>query len=94
MFIHTTESCFVRFLCAVYTSIQYGDTALHVAAQEGKTEVVRLLTEAQALLDIQRTVSAISYHLSIQTCIMSSITSPPHSQVKANPTSFLIRHSV
>ena len=76
MFIHSTESCFVRFLCTVCTSIQYGDTALHVAAQEGKTEVVRLLTEAQALLNIQRTVSAISYHLSIQTCIMSSITSP------------------
>ena len=72
-------------------SIQYGDTALHVAAYYGKTEVVRLLTEAQALLNIQRTVSAISYHLSIQTCIMSSVTSPPHSQVKANPTSFHTR---
>ena len=37
-------------------SLQYGVTALHVAAQEGRADVVRLLTEAQALLNIQRTV--------------------------------------
>ena len=39
--------------------LQSGATALHMAAQEGKADVVRLLTEAGAQLDIQKTVCAI-----------------------------------
>ena len=35
---------------------QDGVTALHLAAQEGKVDVVRLLTEAQAQVDIQTEV--------------------------------------
>ena len=35
---------------------QDGWTALHLAAQEGKVDVVRLLTEAQALVNIQTQV--------------------------------------
>ena len=37
-------------------SPQDGWTALHMAAQEGKVDVVRLLTEAQALVNIQTKV--------------------------------------
>ena len=39
--------------------LQSGATALHMAAQEGKADVVRLLIEAGAQLDIQKTVCAI-----------------------------------
>ena len=39
--------------------LQDGATALHLAAQNGKANVVRLLIEAGAQLDIQRTVCAI-----------------------------------
>ena len=39
--------------------LQDGATALFMAAQEGKADVVRLLIEAGAQLDIQRTVCAI-----------------------------------
>ena len=35
---------------------QDGWTALHLAAQEGKVDVVRLLTEAQAQVNIQSEV--------------------------------------
>ena len=35
---------------------QYGETALHLAAQKGKVDVVRLLTEAGAQLNIQAEV--------------------------------------
>ena len=35
---------------------QNGWTALHLAAQEGKVDVVRLLTEAQAQVNIQAEV--------------------------------------
>ena len=45
-----------RFANSLSISLQDGATALHVAAQEGRADVVRLLTEAQALLNIQRTV--------------------------------------
>ena len=41
---------------------QDGWTALHLAAQEGKVDVVRLLTEAQAQMNIQTEVH-------IHTCI-------------------------
>ena len=36
---------------------QNGFTALHLAAQEGKVDVVRLLTEARAQLNIQTKVN-------------------------------------
>ena len=39
-----------------YFSPQNGGTALHLAAQEGKVDVVRLLTEAQAQINIQTEV--------------------------------------
>ena len=38
---------------------QTGCTALHLAAQEGKVDVVRLLTEAQAQINIQTEVQYI-----------------------------------
>ena len=41
---------------------QDGFTALHMAAQEGKVDVVRLLTEAQAQINIQTEVQYIVYH--------------------------------
>ena len=43
------------FRC-VSVCLQLGSTALHVAAQEGKTDVVRLLIEAKAQINIQRNV--------------------------------------
>ena len=35
---------------------QHGQTALHLAAGQGKVDVVRLLTEAQARINIQTEV--------------------------------------
>ena len=35
---------------------QNGTTALHMAAQEGKVDVVRILTDAQALVNIRKKV--------------------------------------
>ena len=41
----------------MFVSTQYGWTALHLAAQEGKVDAVRLLlTEAQTLVNIQTKV--------------------------------------
>ena len=46
----------------MFMSTQDGWTALHLAAQEGKVDVVRLLlTEAQALVNIQTKVY--SHHI-------------------------------
>ena len=46
----------------MFVSSQDGWTALHLAAQEGKVDVVRLLlTEAQALVNIQTKVH--SHHI-------------------------------
>ena len=46
----------------MFVSTQNGGTALHMAAQEGKVDVVRLLlTEAQALVNIQNKVH--SHHI-------------------------------
>ena len=42
---------FIVCLCS-----QNGATALHLAAQEGRVDVVRLLTEAQAQVNIQTEV--------------------------------------
>ena len=40
----------------LYLCPQDGWTALHLAAQEGKVDVVRLLTESRALVNIQTEV--------------------------------------
>ena len=42
------------FVLVVY--IQDGDTALYLAALEGRVDIVRLLIEAKAQINIQRTV--------------------------------------
>ena len=44
-----------------YFSPQDGCTAFHMAAQEGKVDVVRLLTEAQAQVNIQAKVHALCH---------------------------------
>ena len=44
-----------------YFSSQNGCTALHMAAQEGKVDVVRLLTEAQAQINIQTEVHTLCH---------------------------------
>ena len=41
---------------SVFVCPQDGWTALHLAAQEGRVDVVRVLTEAKAQLDIQTEV--------------------------------------
>ena len=40
---------------------QDGGTALHLAAQEGKVDVVRLLTEAKAQINIQTEVHTLCH---------------------------------
>ena len=45
------------FVLVVY--IQDGSTALHLAAQECRVDIVRLLIEAKAQINIQRTVCII-----------------------------------
>ena len=46
----------------MFVSTQDGGTALHMAAREGRVDVVRLLlTEAQALVNIQTKVH--SHHI-------------------------------
>ena len=48
----------------MFVSTQNGRTALHMAAQEGKVDVVRLLlTEAQTLVNIQNKVYKQRYKL-------------------------------
>ena len=47
---------------------QDGWTALHLAAQEGKLDVVRLLTEAQAQVNAQTEVSMMHYSLTCFHC--------------------------
>ena len=50
---------------------QDGWTALHLAAQEGKVDAVRLLTEAQALVNIQTQVcTSTTLHMS---CLMNDL---------------------
>ena len=49
----------VLLSCILYPCQQYGWTALHLAAQEGKVGVVRLLTEARAQVNIQTKVYVI-----------------------------------
>ena len=45
----------------MYLCQQDGWTALHLAAQEGKVDVVRLLTEAQAQVNIQTEVHTLCH---------------------------------
>ena len=64
--LHNTSSHTVSLYTAVlgevtvYLCPQNGWTALHLAAREGKVDVVRLLTEAQAQVNIQTEVHAMS----------------------------------
>ena len=48
---------------------QDGVAALHMAAQEGKVDVVRLLTEAQAQINIQAEV----HTYTIMSCLMIAL---------------------
>ena len=47
----------------LYLCPQDGWTALHLAAQEGKVDVVRLLTESQAQVNIQTEVHVHTQHV-------------------------------
>ena len=49
-----THIIVLHLVLVVY--IQYGATALYLAAQEGRVNIVRLLIEAKAQINIQRTV--------------------------------------
>ena len=55
---YPTHYLHIRYL---YFSPQDGWTALHLAAQEGKVDVVRLLTEAEAQLNIQTEVHTLCH---------------------------------
>ena len=56
----------------MFVSSQDGWTALHMAAQEGKVDVVRLLvTEAQALVNIQTKVH--SHHIMTLSTVLLSV---------------------
>ena len=48
---------------------QDGWTALHLAAQEGRVDVVRVLTEAGAQLNILTKVHVHSITISVTTCL-------------------------
>ena len=72
--LHNTSSYTVSLYIAVLGELtvclcpQDGCTALHLAAQEGKVDVVRLLTEAQAQVNIQDEV-----YTSTMSCLMIGI---------------------
>ena len=51
---------------------QTGWTALHLAAQEGKGDVIRLLTEAQAQINIQTEVHTCTLY-TIMSCLMIAL---------------------
>ena len=65
--LHNTSAHTVSLYTAVLGEVtvclcpQDGWTALHKAAQEGKVDVVRLLTEAKAQINIQTIVSIATY---------------------------------
>ena len=65
--LHNTSSHTVSLYTAVLDEVtvclcpQNGATALHLAAQEGKVDVVRLLTEAQAQVNIQTEVHTLCH---------------------------------
>ena len=72
--LHNTSSYTVSLYIAVLGELtvclypQTDCTALHLAAQEGKVDVVRLLTEAQAQVNIQDEV-----YTSTMSCLMIGI---------------------
>ena len=56
----------------MFVSTQDGRTTLHMAAHEGKVDVVRLLlTEAQALVNIQMEVH--SHHITTLSTVLLSV---------------------
>ena len=65
--LHNTSSHTVSLYTAVLGEVtaclcpQNGVTALHMAAKEGKVNVVRLLTEAQAQVNIQTEVHTLCH---------------------------------
>ena len=65
--LHNTSSYTVLLYIAVLRELtmcfcpQNGWTALHMAAQEGKVDVVRLLTEAKAHINIQTEVHTLCH---------------------------------
>ena len=59
MYIHILESYILYWLYTYIHIIQLGSTALDLAAQEGRVNIVRLLIEAKAQINIQRTVCII-----------------------------------
>ena len=70
--------------------LQDGATALHLAAQEGKADVVRLLTEAGAQLDIQTTNVSFFFHIIMSIKKMSIIKSVSRASRDSIPV-FLVR---
>ena len=54
---------------SVFVCPQDGWTALHLAAQEGRVDVVRVLTEAGAQLNILTEVHVHSITISVTTCL-------------------------
>ena len=68
----TIMQCSSELGDCVFVSTQDGWTSLHLAAQEGKVDVVRLLlTEAQALVNIQMEVH--SYHIMTLSTVLLSV---------------------
>ena len=71
--VYNTSSYTVLLYIAVLDELtaclytQDGWTALHLAAQEGKVDVVRLLTEAQVQINIQTEVHTL---YTIMSCLM------------------------
>ena len=76
--LHNTSSHTVSLSTAVLGEVtvclcpQDGWTALHMAAQEGRVDVVRLLTEAQANLNIQTKVH--THSIMSSDCLLLSLT--------------------
>ena len=66
----TTYSCIIIYVCVLTVGFcsQDGCTALHLAAEEGQVDVVRLLTESQAQVNIQTEVHVILFTTSCYLC--------------------------
>ena len=72
---HTVSLLYTAVLGEVTVCLcpQNGWTALHLAAKEGKVDVVRLLTEAQALVNIQTEVHTPFFMSNIHCTIVAVI---------------------